>query len=213
MPSFEILLTLFIVIIPFAYIPGPGMLYASAQTLARGRTAGLMAAFGLHIGGYFHVVTAATGLSALFHAVPSVYLLLKLVGVIYLIVLGLRMLVRAFKTHKLEMDTQPGTGQTGWRAFLESVTVEVLNPKTAVFFIAFLPQFIDPAAAFPLWVQLLILGTVVNIIFASADLLCVYFAGMIIDRLRRSSRVANVMEGTGGSILILLGIKLAFQSE
>ena len=195
----------------FAYMPGPALLYAAAQTVARGRKAGLMAAFGLHIGGYFHVGAAAAGLSALFHAVPTLFVVVKVVGAVYLIWLGVRMIWRAFGIRKELINPITASTKSGRRAFVESVTVEVLNPKTALFFIAFLPQFVDPSASFPIWLQFLILGTIVNIILASADLVCVYFAGIIVDKLRRSNRVARIMEGLGGGILVGLGANLALQ--
>lgn len=99
------------------------------------------------------------------------------------------------------------------RALIESITVEVLNPKTALFFIAFLPQFVDPSAEFPVWIQLLIFGTLVNVILASSDLVCVYFAGSIVDKLRLSNQLARHMEGLGGSVLVVLGVNLALDRE
>lgn len=210
MPSSDLMLALFAATLLFAYMPGPALLYAAAQTVARGRKAGLMAAFGLHIGGYLHVVAAAAGLSALFHAVPSLYMIVRVVGAGYLVLLGARMIWRAFKIEKEVLNPIATSQRSGRRAFVESVTVEVLNPKTALFFIAFLPQFVDPSAAFPIWLQFLILGTIVNVILASADLVCVFFAGIIVDKLRQSNRVARIMEGLGGGILVGLGANLAF---
>ena len=210
MPSSDLILALLAATLLFAYMPGPALLYTAAQTVARGRKAGLMAAFGLHIGGYLHVGAAAAGLSALFHAVPSMYLFVKLVGAGYLVLLGSKMIWRAFKVEKGAVNPMATAQKTGRRAFAESVTVEVLNPKTALFFIAFLPQFVDPAAAYHIWVQFLILGTIVNVILASADLVCVYFAGIIVDKLRQSNRIARIMEGLGGGILVGLGASLAF---
>lgn len=192
-------------------MPGPALLYAAAQTVARGRKAGLMAAFGLHIGGYLHVGAAAAGLSALFHAVPSMYMIVKVIGASYLVWLGTKMIWRAFTVEKETLNPVTFSLKSGRRALIESVTVEALNPKTALFFIAFLPQFVDPSASFPIWLQFLILGTIVNVILASADLVCVYFAGIIVDKLRQSSRIARVMEGLGGGILVVLGANLALQ--
>ena len=170
-----------------------------------------MAAFGLHIGGYFHVAAAAAGLAALFHAVPSMYLFVKLIGAGYLVLLGAKMLWRAFAVENEVLNPIAPVQKSERRAFVESITVEVLNPKTALFFIAFLPQFVDPSAAFPIWLQFLILGTIVNVILASADLVCVYFAGIIVDKLRQSNRIARIMEGLGGGILVGLGASLALQ--
>ena len=210
MPSSDLILALLAATLLFAYMPGPALLYAAAQTVARGRKAGLMAAFGLHIGGYLHVGAAAAGLSALFHAVPSMYVFVKVVGAGYLVLLGVKMIWRAFTVAKEMLNPITASQKSGRRAFVESVTVEVFNPKTALFFIAFLPQFVDPSAAFPIWLQFLILGTIVNVILASADLVCVYSAGIIVDRLRQSNRIARVMEGLGGGILVGLGAHLAF---
>ncbi|MCF8149689.1 MAG: LysE family translocator [Burkholderiaceae bacterium] len=211
MPSSELMFAFLVATVLFAFMPGPALLYAAAQTVARGRKAGLMAAFGLHIGGYLHVGAAAAGLSALFHAVPSLYLVVKAVGAGYLVWLGVRMIWRAVASGKEVVNPMATSQKTGRRAFVESVTVEVLNPKTALFFIAFLPQFVDASAAFPIWLQFLVLGTIVNVILASADLVCVYFAGTIVNKLRQSNRIARVMEGAGGGILIGLGANLAFQ--
>lgn len=194
-----------------AYMPGPGTLYAAAQTVALGRRAGLMAALGLHIGGYLHVIAAAIGLSALFHAVPALYLLVKLLGAAYLIWLGGKMIWHASVNRKQEVEPVSGSQKTGRRAFFESVFVEALNPKTALFFIAFLPQFVVPAAHIPVWLQFLLLGTFVNIAFSSADLVCVYFAGIVVDKLRQSSRTGRLLEAIGGSILFGLGANLALQ--
>jgi len=213
MPSVELLFAFIAATTLFAYMPGPALLYAAAQTVARGRKAGLMTALGLHIGGYFHVAAAAAGLSALFHAVPALFLAVKAVGAGYLIWLGVRMIGRALSTRTDVVNPLVASEKSARRAFVESVTVEVLNPKTALFFIAFLPQFVDPSASFPIWLQLLILGTVVNVILASADLVCVFFAGLIVDKLRQSGRAARVMEGLGGGILIGLGVKLALQQD
>lgn len=211
MPSTDLLLLFFSASLVFAYIPGPALLYAAAQTVAGGRAAGLMAALGLHIGGYVHVVAAAAGLSVLFHAVPSLYLAVKLLGAVYLVFLGGRMLLQAFRKKTAITDSINVSKKSRRRAFVESIAVEVLNPKTAVFFVAFLPQFVDPAATFPIWVQFIVLGSIVNVMFSSADLVCVFFAGIVVDKLRQSNRLAKVMEGVGGGVLIGLGANLALQ--
>ncbi len=211
MPSTDLLLALLAAALVVAYMPGPALLYAAAQTLARGRRAGLMAALGLHIGGYVHVIAAAAGLSALLHAAPAMYTILKLIGAGYLIYLGGGMLLRAMTANQVVEKPVVVNSTTARQVFAESVVVEILNPKTALFFIAFLPQFVDPAAQFPLWIQFLILGTLVNLVLASADLLCVFCAGIFIDRLRQSSRIARLAEGLGGGLLITLGVNIAMQ--
>jgi threonine/homoserine/homoserine lactone efflux protein len=195
----------------FAYIPGPAMLYAAAQTIARGRRSGLMASLGIHLGGYAHVIAAAAGLTALFHAVPSLYLAVKLLGAFYLIWLGISMF-RA-KAAPVEELSAVEAHRSGGRAFAENVSVEVLNPKTAIFFLAFLPQFVDPAAALPVWAQLVILGTIVNLMFTSADIVCVFLAGAIAARVKGSATIQTRMQRLGGTILVGLGLNLAFQKS
>ncbi|WP_428700314.1 LysE family translocator [Stappia sp.] len=210
MPSTEILLAFLATTAIFAYMPGPAMLYAAAQTLARGRFAGLMAALGIHLGGYVHVGAAAAGLSVLFHAVPPLYLAVKIAGALYLAWLGVTLIRNAGKPAQ-GGDAPAARTNSARKAFLESITVEVLNPKTAVFFLAFLPQFVDAGAAFPVWMQFLILGTAVNAMFSSADLACVLFAASLRSRLARSGRAQKLARRTGGAILIGLGAHLALQ--
>jgi threonine/homoserine/homoserine lactone efflux protein len=211
MPSLELLMAFAVTTAIFAFIPGPAMLYAAAQTLAGGRWSGFMASLGIHLGGYVHVIAAAAGLSILFHAVPLLYTAVKLAGAAYLVWLGIT-LIRA-KTGAAEADLSGVTPRSARRAFLESITVEVLNPKTALFFLAFLPQFVDPAASLPIWLQLLILGTFVNLMFSLADIVCVLLAGAVMMRLKRSSRVQGLMRQAGGAILVGLGAHLALQKS
>lgn len=209
MPGIDILATFIVTTALFAFIPGPAMMYAAARTLAGGRTAGLMASLGIHLGCYVHVVSAAAGLSMLFHAVPALYLAVKIVGAVYLVWLGIAAF-RAARGPAAELPRDVSI-KSGRRAFAESIAVEVLNPKTAIFFLAFLPQFVDPAAALPVWGQLLILGTVVNLIFSLADIVCVLIAGRLIETLRHSSRAQRVAQRLGGTVLVGLGLHVALQ--
>jgi threonine/homoserine/homoserine lactone efflux protein len=208
MATFEVLLAFAITTSVFAFIPGPAMLYAAARTMAGGRWAGLMAVLGIHIGAYIHIFAAAVGLSVLFHAVPVAYTVVKLVGAIYLVWLGICL----FRTQSVNAnDLTPKPKKSARKAFVESITVEALNPKTAIFFMAFLPQFVDSAAIFPVWAQLAILGTVVNAIFTFADVMCVLLAGLIMKKLKRSSGAQKLVQRLGGSILVGLGVHLALQ--
>jgi threonine/homoserine/homoserine lactone efflux protein len=128
----------------FACMPGPAILYMTAQTLAHGRRAGLMAALGIHAGCYVHIVAAAVGLAAMLHHLPALYAAIKLAGAAYLAWLGARM---------LRGKSRPDAGPTSLSAapafFRESFVVEMLNPKTALFFLTFLPQFVEPSAPLP----------------------------------------------------------------
>ena len=208
MPSIEILLAFMATTAVFAFIPGPAMLYAAARTLAGGPVAGRVGTPGVSAGCELHVAAAAAGLSILFHAVPLLYLAVKLAGAAYLIWLGIS-LFRAAPAAELELPAvRPKTGR---RAFAESIAVEVLNPKTAIFFMAFLPQFIDASASFPVWLQFLVLGTIVNLTFSFADIVCVLIAGSLMARLKGSARAQRWVQRAGGSVLVGLGLNVAVQ--
>jgi threonine/homoserine/homoserine lactone efflux protein len=208
MPSFDILLAFMATTAIFAFIPGPAMLYATARTLAGGRIAGMMATLGIHLGCYVHVIAAAAGLSVLFHAVPLLYLAVKLAGAAYLVWLGIAL----FRSTPVGEAGLPAVQRkSARRAFIESIGVEVLNPKTAIFFMAFLPQFIDAAAGLPVWAQFLILGTIVNLTFSFADIVCVMLAGSLMTRLKNSGRAQRWMQRAGGTVLVGLGVNVALQ--
>ncbi len=208
MASTETLLAFVVATGLFALMPGPAMLYAAARTLAGGRRAGLGAAFGILLGCCVHVVAAAAGLSVLFHAVPTIYFVVKLIGAGYLVWLGIGMI------RSREMLGAMPTGlpvMSAGKAFRQSVMVELLNPKTALFYVAFLPQFADPSAALPVWSQLLVLGVIACLMFSAMDLVAIFAASAVAGRLSRSTRITQWMQRTGGAILIGLGLHVATQ--
>jgi threonine/homoserine/homoserine lactone efflux protein len=167
-----------------------------------------MAVLGIHLGAHVHIIAAAAGLSALFHAVPVAYTMVKLGGALYLIWLGISL----FRTRDTSSeDVSALSPKSARRAFVESVAVEVLNPKTAIFFMAFLPQFVDANASLPLWAQLAVLGAIVNAIFTFADIMCVLLAGIILKKLKRSSAAQKLVQRVGGTILVGLGLHVALQ--
>ena len=210
MPSSDSLIAFFTAAAIFAFIPGPGLLYAAAQTMAGGRTIGLLGTLGLALGGYIHVIAAAAGLSVMFHAVPPLYAVVKLIGAAYLVWLGISM-IRARATGA---DGAPVVApKTGKRALVEGITVEMLNPKTAVFFLAFLPQFTRPAANLPVWAQFMILGSIVNLMFALADVGAVLLASSVVARLGRANRIQRTVQQLGGGIMVALGVRLAMQKD
>jgi threonine/homoserine/homoserine lactone efflux protein len=205
MPSLDLLIAFAAATAVFAYFPGPALLYTAAQTLARGRRAGFMAALGIHVGCYAHVLAAAFGLSAVFKHVPELYMAVKIVGAVYLVWLGIGML----RSKAESMDLKKTAPKSARRTFLESITIEILNPKVAIFFIAFLPQFVDPSAAFPVWLQFLILGTIVNFAFSSADIITVLATSKVMQTLKSGGWGKAFVRVVSGSILIGLGVKLA----
>ena len=206
MASWETLLAFATVTLLIAYFPGPALLYTAAQTIAHGRRAGLMAMLGIHLGCYVHVVAAAFGLSAVFKHVPELYVAVKVVGALYLVWLGIGMIRSKLGTGE---SAAVAPAKTVRRALIDSFIVEVLNPKVALFFIALLPQFVDPAAALPVWAQFLVLGVIVNFAFSSADLVTVLGASLMMKTMKASRAGFALGRWLGGSLMIGLGPKLA----
>ncbi|MBM3546675.1 MAG: LysE family translocator [Alphaproteobacteria bacterium] len=205
MPSLDLLLSFALATLVFAIIPGPAILYTAAQTLARGRRGGLLASLGIHIGGFVHVIAAAAGLSAVLELVPDLYAAVKLVGAAYLVWLGWTLVRQRFDPAALPEVRD----RDARRAFLESILVEALNPKAAMFYLAFLPQFVDAGAVWPVWVQFLVLGWVVNLTFSIADLVTVALTDRLLTSLRHSQTGARLLRVTGGATLMGLGLHLA----
>ena len=188
----------------FAIMPGPALLFSASQTMTHGRAKALMAAAGLHLGGMLHVLAAALGLSAIFTYVPELYTAVKIAGAIYLIWLGIIIIRTPNATSPMVING----GKSAPRLFSEGVIVEVLNPKTALFFIAFLPQFVDPTIG-PVWLQLLLLGWFVNVAFTLADVVAICFTSKVVSSLNKSHTKTRLLRFTGGGILVGLGAHLA----
>ncbi|HEV2089399.1 MAG TPA: LysE family translocator [Cryptosporangiaceae bacterium] len=144
--------------VPLVLFPGPAVAFIVATTLRGGRRAGLLATAGIEIGYLVHVVGAVVGVSAVIAASASAFTAVKVAGAAWLLWLAWR----AFRSREVGTLTDLGKGSaaagpTGRRAFVRGLLVGALNPKTAVFYLAFLPQFVDPAAG-PVWAQLLFFG-------------------------------------------------------
>ncbi len=206
MPSYDLLVPFFVATSIFACVPGPGMFYAAAQTIAQGRQAGWWSAVGLHLGGYAHIMAAAFGLAVLLETVPVLYAIVKFAGAAYLIWLGVRMF--ASQT-PVAMPAMQSAAMAPGRAIRASIVVEALNPKTALFYLAFLPQFTDMNASLPIWGQILVLGTIVNLMFSFTDILCVLLSGTVKGLLLKSQPANRLAHRIGGSVLIALGVNVA----
>ncbi|NUS68327.1 MAG: LysE family translocator [Ensifer adhaerens] len=202
MPSLEHWISFALATAIFAFMPGPAILYMTAQTLAHGRKAGLLAALGIHIGCYVHIAAATLGLATLLHHAPLLYGAIKLAGAVYLVWLGATMLLGVGKHAAHAEAAKPGV-------LRDSIVVEILNPKTALFFVTFLPQFVDPAVAMPMSLQFLMFGLLVNLALSVADIAAVFLASLTLGRL--AGAAGNLMPRACGSILIGLGLMLASQ--
>jgi threonine/homoserine/homoserine lactone efflux protein len=188
-----------------AVSPGPGIFYVAARTLSGGRSDGLASSFGTGLGGLVHVVAGALGVSAIVMASAEAFTVLKLVGAIYLVWLGIRTLREA--RAPLLLDAVAATRPA--QAFREGVVVEALNPKTAAFFLAFVPQFVDPAQG-SIAAQFVMLGVISVTLNTLADVIVVYLAGSVRKGgLRRPDLVRRMRAGSG-LVLCGLGLSLAF---
>jgi threonine/homoserine/homoserine lactone efflux protein len=205
-PSSELLLPFFIASAAFACVPGPGMFYAAAQTIAHGRRAGWLSAIGFHLGGFVHITAAAFGMAVLLKTVPALYVIVKLLGAIYLVWLGISYFIGSNETSSA---ASAAGRKSSRKALRDSIMVEALNPKTALFYLAFLPQFTDMSAPLPVWAQVLVLGAVVNLMFSITDAACIELSEAMAKRLVMSRRTGRLAQRVGGSILIALGINLA----
>jgi threonine/homoserine/homoserine lactone efflux protein len=167
-----------------AIAPGPGMLYVLARTLAGGRREGVLSCLGTFLGGLVHVLAAATGLSILLAKSATAFAVVKYAGAAYLIYLGVRMIVSARNDREAEIQIPDGHVRTN--PFWQGIATEVLNPKTAIFFLAFIPQFVNRVSGGVFW-QFLLLGTISVALNTSCDLIVTFMAAPIGARLKSSA--------------------------
>ena len=189
-----------------AVAPGPGMLYVLARTLAGGRREGVLSCLGTFLGGLTHVIAAATGLSLVLAASATAFAAVKYAGAAYLIYLGIRMILSARDNQEAEIEIRPG--QVPRNPFWQGIATEVLNPKTAIFFLAFIPQFVNRAHGAVFW-QFLLLGTISVALNTSCDLIVTFMAAPIGARLRSSAVLRRRQRTATGLTLIGLGTFVA----
>jgi threonine/homoserine/homoserine lactone efflux protein len=195
MPSPDTLLFFAATTLALLLVPGPSVLFIVARTLEHGRRGGLTSMLGVETGALLHVLAATAGLGALVAASPDALFALKLAGAAYLLFMG----VRALRGRSDLTAATPGTG----KLYRQGLVVDALNPKTAMFFVAFLPQFIDPAGSVPL--QTLVLGLTFVALATLTDGTYALLASKITERLRTKhlSRVAGTAYvGLAGSLAL-----------
>lgn len=186
-----------------ALTPGPGLAYVVARTAAGGRTEGLASCLGTGIGGLLHVLAAALGLSVVLAQSATAFSLVKYLGAAYLVYLGVRLLLRG----QPEMAGQRIEAQGARRALLEGILVEALNVKTALFFLAFLPQFARTGE--PLAPQLMLLGCICVALNTLVDVIAVLAAHrLLVSSTARATR-ARWMTRASGVMMLALGSYLA----
>jgi threonine/homoserine/homoserine lactone efflux protein len=181
-------------------VPGPSVLFIVARTLEHGRRGGLVSMLGVEAGALLHVAAATAGVSALVAASPAALLAVKLAGAAYLLVLG----VRALRPGDVVLPGGGPASPTRGRLFRQGLLVDALNPKTTMFFLAFLPQFVDPAAG-AVAVQTLILGLCFLALATLSDGGYALVAGAVAERLRRSAAARARLRRASGAAYVGLG--------
>jgi threonine/homoserine/homoserine lactone efflux protein len=199
MPSWTSLLLFAAASIALLVVPGPSVLYIVTRSVSQGRRAGLISVLGVHVGSVVHVTAAALGLSALLASSATAFAVVKYLGAGYLIWLGIQKL-----RHRgaVPLDEVPPVGR-GW-LFTQGVVVNVLNPKTAIFFLAFLPQFVNPERG-PVAVQIIVLGICFIALGVVSDGGYALLAGSISGHIRRTDRARRRLDRASGVVYLGLG--------
>jgi threonine/homoserine/homoserine lactone efflux protein len=196
-----------------AVAPGPGMLYVLARSLAGGRREGVLSAFGTFLGGMAHVFAAALGISIILAKSAAAFATVKYVGAAYLCFLGVRMILEARKEEsapqaplitEFARETLSSTRNPLW----QGVATEVLNPKTALFFLSFIPQFVNRGGGH-IFLQFVALGTISVVMNTSGDLIVIALAGPLGHHIRSSATFRRRQRTVTGAIMIGLGTYLA----
>jgi RhtB (resistance to homoserine/threonine) family protein len=185
--------------------PGPDTAYILGRSIAQGREAGVASALGICVGSIFHTCAAALGLSAILATSALAFGAIKLLGGAYLIFLGIKMLLENRKQLRLPSNFRRRTTAA---AFRQGILTNVLNPKVALFFLAFLPQFIDPAsrmkvpAFLALGLTFVTTGTIWCLVLA-------WFASAFSERLRSNKMIGQLLNRAVGGLFVFLGLRLA----
>jgi threonine/homoserine/homoserine lactone efflux protein len=193
-----------------AIAPGPGMLYVLARALGGGRREGLLSALGTFFGGMVHVFAAAAGVSIILAKSAIAFAAVKYLGAGYLCFLGVHMILEARKDVRNNNDGESFANlPRGRNPFWQGVMTEVLNPKTALFFLSFIPQFVNRGNGH-VFLQFVLLGTLSVALNTTADIVVTLLAGPLGQRIRGSARFRRRQRTVTGAVMIGLGSYLAF---
>jgi threonine/homoserine/homoserine lactone efflux protein len=198
----------FVAALAIAMSPGPGIFYVAARTLAGGRDEGLASSIGTGVGGLVHVAAGAIGVSAIVLASAEAFAILKIAGAVYLVWVGIKTMREAGREARIDLDMHVNSTGAA-RAFREGIVVEALNPKTAVFFLAFLPQFVDPADG-PVWLQFLLLGLVSVILNTAVDVVVAVVASRARSMAVARPSLLRRLRQSAGLAIASLGLALLF---
>jgi threonine/homoserine/homoserine lactone efflux protein len=204
MPNWSTLSLFITAALVLAFTPGPNTLYVIARSVQQGRMAGIVSSLGLQVGGLFHIAAATLGVAALLLSSAMAFSVVKYVGAAYLIYLGVKTLL----TRENVAITETVEGKSLSRAFYQGVLVCLLNPKAALFFFAFLPQFVD-AKRGSAATQIMFLGAIVVVLGALSDTIYALLSGGVGNLLRGNLRLLRFQRYFAGSVYIGLGAMTA----
>lgn len=190
-------------------IPGPDVIYIVTNTMKGKMHSGIKASLGLGVGYLLHTLAAILGLSALILSSVFLFAVIKYLGAIYLLYLGVQSLIHCYKNESKLCVEQTNSKQS--HVFKQGVIVSVLNPKVAMFFLAFLPQFIDPTSP-NATSELLTLGLLFSVLATCCNLFYACLGGILLSS-STSQKYSRVLEGVSGTILIGLSVKIALSDN
>ena len=204
LPESSVLVIFLAAVLALTVTPGPDMIYVASRSLGQGRIAGALSAVGVISGTFIHLAAAAVGLSQLFRYSPLAYDLLRYAGAAFLLYLAWRALSGGYDLGTASGRRPAGSG----KIFLQGMLTNVLNPKVALFYISFLPQFVDPARG-SVALQILILGSILNSFGLLVKLTVALTAGGLGDWLRAHPRFRKAQAWLTASVLAALALRIA----
>ncbi len=209
MPSYDTLLIFTAAAMILNISPGPANFYIMSRSISQGTRAGLLSTFGLATGAMVHVMATTFGVSAIILASATIFSAVKFAGALYLIFLGIQCIRRAGKSDSSAVSVAPKPIRT---IFFESFLVELLNPKTALFYLAILPQFVDPSIG-PVIPQFLILGAIGVVSAIPCDAVVAILSGSFAKTISSSPRIQRIQDWASGTVLTGLGVFVAASKQ
>jgi threonine/homoserine/homoserine lactone efflux protein len=208
MIPFETITFFFMTSLALALVPGPDNIFVLTQSAMHGRIEGMLVTIGLCTGILVHTIAVSFGVAAIFQTSTLAFNILKIVGVLYLLYLAWR----AFRTGTADIDTAKSAGVHLHGLYYRGVIMNITNPKVAIFFLAFLPQFTDPSTG-SIVIQMIMLGGVFVLATLIIFFSIAWSSGFLGDRLKRSPQTQVVMNRLAGTVLIALALKLSMSER
>lgn len=209
MPSMDTMVIVALAGFALSASPGPSMLYVLSRSVGQSRAAGLASAIGLGLGGVVLAVIAALGLAAVFQKSATAYQVVTIAGAGYLIYLGLKMIMEKDEEDSPDLEIAKVQRRSYARIIWQGVLVEVMNPKTILFFMAFIPPFVETSKG-DIVMQMLILGVLVPLTAVPSDLVVAFIGGSLAQTVRGNMLIRRGLAWLGGLFLIGIGVSLFF---